>query len=276
MGRRKRQADAPFSLFAFQDIVTSIIGIMFLIVILMALDLLTRELADTPSMEPPAERVEAEARQHEEMRQLEQQKADLAARLAQPTGAPPPPPPPKGRVDPSVASAARELAALEGRMAMTRDETARLEREIHENGQRIAELANDRKARAEKVAQLRREKESQREAIIETRVAKERVYLAGDGTSKTPVVVQPEPDHIRAQSYAAGSTIQQWRSADRATQLRAFQRWAKTQPNDKRFFLVFVRPNTVKTSMEMVQWLRTEGYQVGYEPLPPNVSVVNP
>ena len=65
---RRRRSGSPFSLFSFQDAITSVCGVIVLITLLMALDLTRRATEETAPSAVARERVEETERRIEELR----------------------------------------------------------------------------------------------------------------------------------------------------------------------------------------------------------------
>ena len=71
MRRRRRPQEEPFSLFSFQDIITSLTGIMIILVLLLVLEVATITDRQVPSPEHQEQDLELHQRITELRRQLE-------------------------------------------------------------------------------------------------------------------------------------------------------------------------------------------------------------
>ena len=248
---RPRDEDAPFPLFSFMDIITSVIGIIFLIAILMALDVLDRRQSSAPDASD-LPRVVVEPLPDEEalLRKLEEAKALLEQELGE------------LEKDRSLAAPARlDHDAL----SVAMDEAEKLK----EEGQRLQAELKDAEAQLE--ARLAQEAERRRRLIRSRRI----VSLPGEGASKIVALVECGDDGVKSVILRPGMKMRTWKGGS-PPGFRDFRRWAESlESKGEHDFLVYVAADRMKASMEIVEWLGKQGFHgVGYEPLPRGLTAV--
>jgi hypothetical protein len=248
---RPRASESPFPLFSFMDIVTSVIGVVFLIAILMALDLLDRRRApEAASGEPRAAVVETLPDEAELRRTL----AEASSALE------------RERLD---LERIRALAAPDSFDPKRMDEINRELDALRKDALRLNAALKDA---ADQLEQRRHsEEERQRQVIRSKRI----VSLPGDGVAKIIVLVEYEATGIKAAFLRPGERAKSW-TGNYAKAFRDFRRWAEAlEPKKEHYFLVYVAADHIVPSMELVEWIRNAGfYGVGYEPLPRGLSAV--
>ncbi|GHS95907.1 hypothetical protein FACS1894139_10320 [Planctomycetales bacterium] len=280
----KRSAEAPFPLFSFMDIVTSVIGIVFLIIILLALELLTKREADAASA-PVSATVDPE---------MTERFADLQAEL---------------QLHQSELTEAQAVAAAFGDFATTGDladaeaqkeHLARELAELREQEKHLRDQTDAAKPDLQKIAELRERIEHLREQIRELEkqlAAKEKrdhadaeqaaadaakknlprrlIMLPGKGVTKKIIVATVEAAGIRVVQAGENQTSRLF-SGTFAGALRDFKQWCgeKLRPANDYGFLVYVAMNRADDSMQLVEYLKNAGfYGGGYEPLPKGATL---
>jgi prefoldin subunit 5 len=260
--RRRRQYESPFSLFAFQDIITSVTGILILMTLLLTLALVTREFA-TPSLQSAAVA--------EDVSHVIEQTSQEVATLHQ-------------RLDTST----EQLAAIAD-IASTR-----VRREVHDLQQQIDSVTTQVDAIENKVARTeesRREwatrlvdvdkieqdlKELQRE---HARLTAERqkleqedrlIYNPQQMAGKTAWLVDVGQGQVLAARIGVKEQPRQFqRPAD-------FIQWAKTRDGIADYFVLLVRPAGIETYESIFSALRDAGYDLGVDLIGQQQTVIDP
>lgn len=258
MSRRDRHADPPMSFFSFQDIITSVTGILILVTLLLALELLTRvEVQQTPI--PSAAEITAlqedinEARQHHA--RLREDGRRLQTILTELSGTSP--------IAPAVelSNAERTLAVKQRAL----DETnAALERASAAKARALAEV--------NRLHQLAVEASEKAEAASAAVSAAERMdhrfLLPGKGTKKQPLLVECAAKQIRVGSVGPDGQLHRLESWNGWEATSAFINWAGDRNTSAEFFVVMVRPDAVSDSEEIIKELREKGFDVGWDAVP--------
>jgi hypothetical protein len=247
-------------------VITSITGIMILIVLLLILDVMQREelkqVAAKPTG-PTREQVEGQiARARERIRELrkklteEGQVTQLVNELDE------------VKVREQLSRARAEMRELE---AAIRAVTEEIERK------KAVTAEAERKA-DERRAQLRRLKAEldSVKASIEKKDMKPRVeFVFGEVTEKVPILVECSGTSLRAKVLGPTPEVKDFTAGgDYRASILAFQRWADNQDKQKSAFVLLVKPSSAEYVMGLAESLRKMGVDVGYEPLEEEKGIV--
>lgn len=233
MPRRKGQ-DA-FSLFAFQDIITSVTGIILLIALILALELVQREeITDTPGQSPvanaPTPATAATAQQvREQIREGEEILAGLASV--------------------SVSELEDERERLKKELERLRAEGALPEPDpvVSANQEQLDTIL-------EEIEELEEELESKKSA-------KKVVYNKDTSVNKEGWVFDVGPDQVWVSRIG-----QQVDSPPRGfRQLSQAVEWAKQRDKDKEYFVLAVRPQAIKAFEALRDTLQGLGFDLGFD-----------
>jgi hypothetical protein len=248
---RRRIDEVPLNLFSFQDIVTSVSGIIILVVLLLGLRIATSKSAggasDTPSRVPDRSR---------EVTQAEQELAELGQQLAKREK-----PPPRTRAAASPLTEAEALRALIATEARLRQELADREATLASAAGANAKLSEEQQRLQEELARIQAQK----------RDVPADVWLRPDQPTDAPIILaECARTGVRCALWAekGPGPIQSFAAAD----LRGrdgFVQHAKTlAARDPRSKLVLLlKPSCMKYAMDLVQELRSAGVAVGYDAL---------
>ena len=248
----RKRGGAPFSLFAFQDAITSVCGVVVLITLILALNL-TRRVA----LEDPPETAEIVQRTEElrlkienvkkELDDLEDSFRDVSDDF---------------EFDISATDAKRELESSKERL-----DAARAERE------RLREKREKERDALEKISNAEREnerlKEELKQAEEKAKAAKESangsldpnsVYFAfPDDVSEKPwfvdlsenkIVVSPSTQNEEKREFANTSE---------------FMTWAKTRSKKDEYFVLIARPSGAGAFDVLSLELERDGYKIGID-----------
>ena len=258
MGRRKGNS-VPFSLFAFQDIITSVTGIILLITMMMAVELVQNmQRAASAPQEQKSSAVERTLRGAIE--ENTQEIVRLERLLEETTTI---------RFDADALR--RRLANLSAATAELEEQTTRIEATQQEIEQRKAELAKQSKdltpEAIEELAQEQREIAQQIEAM---RQANRVIFNRPEGAAKTPWLVELNADGILAAEMGASRPPQSF--ADAA----GFLAWAGTQNAGSVYFVILVKPDSILTFDSLRPDLQDRKFEVGYDLLRTDQTAIDP
>lgn len=255
MRRRRIKSDANVSFFAFQDIITSVSGILILIVLMMVLMLRTPSGGVAP-VEP------SETRSPEELAKLIETAIGKIRELA---------------AD-DLETGGETVAGLEAAIA-------RLEKELDEEGDPLRRaLLREVEAAAAELARIREQlaaSEAAREtaraelAKVEAAIAERaeflrdnqdasQVWLRFNPTEKIPVILELS---------GAGAVLRDIRKADFRENIAAaalsgrIRELAGRHDRGGAYFVFFIRPSGVGQVAELREVLSEEGFSLGYRPL---------
>ena len=258
MGRRKGNS-VPFSLFAFQDIITSVTGIILLITMMMAVELVQNmQRAASAPQEQKSLAVERTLRGAIE--ENNQEVVRLERLLEETTTI---------RFDADALR--RRLANLSAATAELEKQTTRIEVTQQEIEKRKAQLAEQSKELTpeaiEKLAQEQREIARQIEAM---RQSNRIIFNRPEGTARTPWLVELNTDRILAAEMGASGAPQTFASA------AEFLTWAGAQNNVAIYFVILVKPDSIETFTALRQDLQDRQFEVGYDLLPADQTAIDP
>jgi vacuolar-type H+-ATPase subunit I/STV1 len=258
MGRRKINS-VPFSLFAFQDIITSVTGIILLITMMMAVELVQNmQRAASAPQEQKSSAVEQTLRGAIE--ENSQEIVRLERLLEETTTI---------RFDADALR--RRLANLSAATAELEKQTTRIEATQQEIEQRTAELAKQSKdltpEAVEELAQEQREMAQQIEAM---RQANRVIFNRPEGAAKTPWLVQLNADGILAAEMGARGAPQTFASA------AGFLTWVGGQNNGAIYFVILVKPDSIETFAALREELQGRQFEVGYDLLRADQTAIDP
>lgn len=261
MSSRRRNAQQPVSLFSFQDIITAITGIMLLVVMLLVLDLMEREVEDSV----PQDSTERQELQ-DEVEQLESRKDRLKERLetneeqlqgVDITSSP-------EEVRREIESYRAKNKRIEERISDTRESLESGKRTVQEHEERSEKL----KERREESREARAEQEKRLEELRARPPVK---YDVSGESSKKPLLVECGEDEILVQ----GAANDKKETFDGADFREKFREWARRQNAAVFAVFVLIKPSSAPyVEQEILQPLRKNGFDVGYEPLEEDKSVV--
>ena len=255
MSRRRTEGRSPIALFSFQDIITSVTGIMILVVVLLILEVINRKSFEVAASAPVMKMSTITDAQDEiASMQVEKEKLDneverrheIIAELA--------------RLDPRQIKSdiKREEDKNEGLSERLEALRAKLEKQRRQAG------------KAEKAAtqgdhELQRLKEQLARIKTENRVTFD--FLR---TDKMPILVQCSQEGIQVKILDSSPKIRSFPSsgsADHKGCLSSFGQWVRGINKDKNALVVLVKPSAAPYAVRVINMLYKEKFDVGYEPL---------
>lgn len=256
MRRKKKQE--PFSLFAFQDAVASVCGLVVLITLILALEL-TNQIVEEATAPPPTERdlqvlTNEIATFKDNLETIKQTTRNWneAALVA-------------SRSHFSLESAEKELREAEKRLAETLAENKRLQDlNADQNRQsRLAEFSADATKRREKIAELDQEiarLSEQKARPLETSI----FYSSSASVRETPWLVDVSKTRIVARSLAAANAETVDEFVGRTAQ-DDFLSWALTRDSDSEYFILLFRPSGAARHDDLREALEKFGFKIGVD-----------
>ena len=264
MSRRHRRRDeSPVSFFSFQDVITSVTGILILVTLLLTLELVARGEAAPAAIEqePSASELRGRLRDGEQqLSRLKKQTAELQAILGEAATASP------VAAEEDVEVLEREIRAARDRGRQLRNEVAAAESEL-QTARTAAESDANRAAEAQSAAA-----ESQRR-LEAFRQSKRLVVLPGGDERKKPLLVECAGGGVTVASLEGDGglrVLQKWQGEAVGELLE----WARSRDAGTEYFLVMVRPDGVSAGKRAILLLREAGFDVGWEPLEADVQLM--
>ncbi len=257
--------DNPVSLFAFQDIMTGVIGILLLIVLLMCLDLsrVTAEAGGT------VERLEAARLLERDLDSLlaQERKTDksvreLRARLRRQAGAQPP-------ID-LVVARRRELSMLYERIAS-------VERAVHEGFEGLRELTGNGGAlrQLEEVIEIEQTRERLESELDAAKRHPGLTYMLNQRFSKTPLLVVASRDALRVGIVGSEQAVLTFLQRDFETRKQALAQWLQRFDGQANYVLLAAKPSAQRHVNVLRAMITELGFSQGLDLLPEDWSVLH-
>lgn len=261
MARPRRLRAAPISLFAFQDIITGVTGVLTLFVLMLALEVVRdSQRDDAPASAAAADlplrptHDEARARQTE----LENAVRDAALRM---------------EASRQAAETWKNLVALPDLMATLDQECEARKKTMDEQRRLSASMEKELLAEEERRQAAARENQRLAAALRDEEVKLKRlkadekriVFLPGPASAKQPILLEARGHSV----FAMTLTEPRVRWIPGGEDAPAFTEWLRGIDPRKQYFVVLISPRAPMRGMAMVERLQKADFDVGYDPLLP-------
>lgn len=265
MGRRRTSARISF--FSFQDIITSVTGIMILVALLMGLELSQRRMA-APAAEATAiasdlrPAVEAAER---EIRQLERRLAsggDKAKQLAAVDS---------DRLQASLADLRRQTPEMVNDVAALNAQLARA-RERLRQAQAKRDSSKTERDQADQLAKQLADAEGRTKKL---RTTNRVIYNRPPNAAKTPWLVEVTAKQISAAPVGKSQRPVVFAAAG-GDPIDAFCAWAKGRDSDSEYFLLIVKPDGIDAFFYLRDDLTKLGFELGFDVAAADQTVIDP
>ncbi|MBI3272955.1 MAG: hypothetical protein HYZ53_28460 [Planctomycetes bacterium] len=271
MSRKRRNEAPPITLFSFQDILTSLTGILILIALLLAIDVLSRRGSSSPSSDetarpgPSPEELRArKAVLEQALRTLPEPSAGSpAAVLARDSI-------PAGELPRRIQEETQRASALEVELRQTEDAARRTEETIETAG-RVSQAASSQRAvRQARLSELEGEA---------ARLGRGQVihFLPGERGGARPILVECSRSGFRVCFSGAGGETKEITEEDAVTiqaPIRRLLAWIQGRDRAAEYLVLFVKPSAAAYFGDLLQQLRPSEWTLGYEALEEEKSVV--
>ena len=263
MSRRKRNNNGRFSLFAFQDIITCIMGIMLLLTLIMCLQITsTTATANTPD----AARI---------VEQMQQQSAELAAevsRLETEVGE---------QLNQLNAGALSDATLLKQRLKQLNDDNQRAQQRVRDLWEqkagtdaqlvRLQTAAQQSQSRPQQTQQLEQQNDQIKERLEQMQQGNRVVYNAHDSATAECWLVELT-DTASFQTALIGRKQPPQRFSSQAS----LKSWMEEQHRRGSAFLLLVRPASADMLEAFTEELRQKSIVFGFDLLPPDRVAIDP
>ncbi len=268
--------NSAISLFSFQDIITSITGIMFLVVLLLLLIAITSrpgaEVRRPDTTEAAELRRELDSLRTE-LNQLEQNSRHLDAEL-------------EHLKKLSAAELARRRSELQSQVAAARSETdlrraERIRMELTEARQteEIRQLVRIEAGLHTELQDFQQQNQAARQRLEERRKLvrqRERVmkYTITGHDAKDPLLLELGADGGRVLQVADGGTEDFRTPGNGTNSLERLRQWLQVQNRQQVYFSVVVKPGGFRYAGDVLALLSEAGFERGLEILPSDESTI--
>ena len=270
----RNEEDSAISLFSFQDIITSLTGIMFLVVLLLVLMLLTshqpggrKQAEEVRELQSQIEKLRKELQSHQQTQQMLDESLQKLKQLS-----------------------AEEIEAmhrqLQEQVRQTRQKLENLTQLNHivrqENKdirQKIQTAEETEKTVSKKIESLQKEIARQKELLKkkeqEIKQKKKLIKFAIDSSSsKKPLLAELDADGIAVFNPEANNRIDFKKTGNADAALREFNMYLAGVDKTEYYFSVAVKPSGFKYANSVLKMLKESKIERGFEILPDNQSTL--
>lgn len=257
MKRRGRHGVA-MSLFAFQDVMASVIGILFLVVLLMSLDIVNQQ-APGASMENVA------AETH---RQLQDTVRDLSGQLEQLQKEA------QQIVHDKNLAASGEEHLLE-ELTRLRQALANIRRSIAEHQEQLltakSKGAEQKQQYQDKLQQLQDAQQQLAQLTEQLRLAEDRppvTYILDQADPMQPWLVELTDRAIRVASSDGQSIVLEFRAGKFAARKQQLIDWAGSQNRATHYFVIMKKPSGLQYGYQIEKAIKAISFDIGTDLVP--------
>lgn len=267
MARRRRNRSA-FSLFSFQDVITSVSGIMILVALLLAVQLVARAPGSTePSPQADVEQLEQLiASSQEEAERLRAQIAlggEAVAELAGVT---------RQQLQRESIEMARRMTELDGELIELADVEQRAAKAATEA--RAGEF--DRREEMKHLDSLRESIAKEQAELEKLRSSGRRIYNPTSRVGQSTWLVQIDGEQIMAAKVGAAQPPLIFQQSTAAGRQRAFQDWSTELGPSSTFFFIYINPGGAEDFDLLKDWLQTAKFSFGFDLLGREETAIDP
>jgi len=264
MSRRGRESSA-FSLFAFQDIITSVMGIMVLITLILALELLQRT-ENSPSQKTQ-EAVSMIRSTVSEASKLNKRIADLNDELA------------KRRTRISkfadfdvnrIDEKSVEMNLFNERLDSEIFAMVDVIKETTRREQEAKKLLSKQENDPEKTRALQEEIKKKMETVKELRRSKRIIFNPTEGDTKTPWLVEITAQGFKVAKSAVSAKTQSF------SNVTDFENWANQRDRNSVYFVLLIKPDGILNYFAARRELIKSRFDIGYDLLMQDQTAVGP
>ena len=255
---RRRRATTEVSLFAFQDVMAAVIGILFFVVLLMALSI-----TEAPRVQQSRARAGDVGELQRRMREVKAELARLERQLLELEQAK------DAKAD--VRRRSAELFALSTKLTTLHEEIASAQRARAVSEVRLDELEQQLRVKAAEAHAL----EERLTALRDRARAGPRVSYILDGGPGTPEpwLVELTHERIRVATRDGAASVITFAAPDPALRHRQFMSWIGNQDRKATYAVLLIKPSAVAAAGELAKALEECGFRVGTDLLPASWQV---
>lgn len=250
---RRRSAGSPFSLFSFQDIITSVTAIIILVALMLMLELMTRRPKSAAGVSAAAgndlrrevSAIQAEVQAIEEKLKLGQAQVNELVSV-------------------SAETLTRQQEELEAQLKALRQKLERITKEKAAAQQALdatvvehLEKQQRQKGHLDEIMKEAKRCEDQKEDL---KKRKSRIFSQRDGSSKQSWLVEISASGIQVRSASAGATPESFASED-----AWFAQWVSLRSPRADYFLLLLRPSGSHAFHSITERLDPKGFEYGYD-----------
>ena len=259
--KRRGARDQPINLFSFQDIMASVIGVVFFVVLIMALDIVEQKTSGAAVVSETATESEVQTLRvrakhlRDEITQVEADIQGLADRLNLASGD-----------EQEALDEVKQLeATLKSLYERVKDDQESLTKADAQEGH--AQLEHQRKLR--EIEQLSRRADELR-AMLQSVQAAPRLAFIIDAhpDNLEPWLLEISESRLRVASRDGRSAILEFGGNTPEQRQARFFDWLASQNNQTHYFVLLAKPSGVRLLDEIEKGLKAKGIDIGRDLLP--------
>jgi hypothetical protein len=261
VARRRRRKSSPFSLFAFQDIITSVTGILLLLTLLLTLSLILREY-QTPAVQTrrvvkQLDTVLADTNvEIKQFQQLLEERSKVVQDLA--------------KLSPTRVR--REVNVLEVQLAQLDLELQTLDQQTKETEKaedewRTRQISSEQSRRI--LAQLDAELKKVTEELEQLRSSNRLIYNPQQSSGKTAWLVEVDEDSFRVARVGVSAKPLSFDS------VAALSRWCESRDPSAEYFVLLVRPQGIEQFQVLMENLESQPFDLGFDLIGEDQTVID-
>jgi hypothetical protein len=258
MSRRKK-GNAPFSLLSFQDIITSVSGIMLLITLLLAMELIGRSLKRS---DPEVSAASSETLEHDiqmmrrDLDLLDSQatrNVDIAQQAASVSAV---------QIDSDLTSILAKIEQIEGDINQLRNQQQNRDEVVGEKldsiDAHIEELCEEAERKQRQVEQLEEEL-----ANIESESSV--FFRASINPSESPWLIDVHQSHIELVPLNPTNSSLIFTQSGSYGRWSQFSNWLNARNSSSEFFVMLVRPSGLANYSDIRELVESAGFKLGID-----------
>lgn len=266
MGSRRRSSAPPISLFSFQDIITSVSGVLIFLTLIMTLELLQRQKDSPPqkTREIVEDMSQAIATANDEIRVLEAKLAKQSAETNQ-----------RVRQNPTELRSQKAIVGAEVRQVGT--ELDRIQQELQrarERAQQAQKVEPQEKAEKVRVEEIAKQTRAIEAKLAELRSKNQLLYATPSGTNKVAWLMEVTGEHLliaRADHPKAEVVIE---DASLEERLERADEWARKLDTKQNYVVLIIKPSGIEQHPKLLDALEQTRISIGFDLVEENQTVI--
>lgn len=261
--RRGRNHRAPVSLFAFQDVMASVIGVLFFVVLLMALDIVNKKTMGAPPIDEPVSEDQLKSLRGK-LASLKEEAGRLSQVIKKHTQS----------INRASTDERETLTEIQGLNARLKSLHARIEQDdnatVDLTRNKQLKQSEYRKAK-EELARLERLAAALRKARRSARPAANIAYIIDRrGDNLEPWLLEVSKDSLRVSSRDGTTALLDFEGASHESRTEQFLAWAENQNRSTHYFMLIIKPSGFELSQALRERLKKLGFDRGTDLIPEN------
>ena len=262
MRMRKRGQQNTVSLFAFQDVMASVIGILFFVVLLMALDIVQQKVsqASPVTLSPVDAKMQDLRNRLSDLtpirERLEKSIAELSRRIAQASSS-------------NDQLLLAEIRKLRRQLLQLHDGIKYLDKSLMESDKARSEKDVRHRGGLDKLEELRRVVGTlKRQAMSSSRKPRVVYIIDEEPGGLTPWLVEISAERIRVAPNEGNNSVMTFAAPSKDRRMKLFLGWARNQSPRSHYFVLLKKPSGWESAAELDKKLREQGFEIGTDLLP--------